>query len=417
MIKEAKIWGYHVIASDMNPDAPGLELADEPVTIDTYDDKAHVRHAKWLQDHGRNIVGVSTCGADVAYTVSRVAEALGLPGLRCQSSRKMRDKALVRYDLAFEWQVFQPEFKFERVDQLIRNANGYTYPCVVKPTMERASRGVTLVDKAAIMPLAMTKVKPFAQGGMCLVEERLYGTEHSAELIFVGKDRPCFFNVVDRIFDYKNGVAMEIGHINPTRLATSEQVRIKNMMMKAADVLGVNWGPFKCDIIYTRNEDGDPIMPKILEACARLSGGFDCQATTPISQGRNPIRALIELSVGDDPSEDSLRLTEVRYAACVASFPVPGRIVSAPSSFVMGEDTNPLQEAYKLTGVDEIHLIAEIGQDIVSYEHCADRAAFVIAHAEGYDEAWNIAQTGAGIITEGYETERIPNDPSESRAV
>lgn len=401
MIQEARRLGYKVIASDMDHEAPGLGLADVPMIIDTYDDKAHVRAAKEFKDIAVDIAGVATCGADCAYTVSRTARALDLPHLDPGIARKMRDKALVRYDLANDaiGQTFQPWFRFTRVDALLRDHELFDYPCVVKPTTQRASRGVTIVERREILPHALNRVKPYATGGMCLVEGRLTGSEHSAELIFVEPGRPCFFNVVDRVFEYKDGIAMEVGHVNPTRLPTDRQVRIKNMMVHAAKVLGVGWGPFKCDIIYTRAEQsGDLIEPKILEACARLSGGFDCQATTPLSQGRSPIRATIELATGRNPDPEGLGMTRVMAAACCAAFPPPGRVVDI--------DEQALEDAHAVTGVDAIHLVAKPGDLIEPYEHCATRPAFCIAWGDNYDEAWGRALVAAKIVEEGYITKR-----------
>ena len=69
-------------------------------------------------------------------------------------------------------------------------------------------------------------------------------------------------------------------------------------MLAAGKVLGMKTGIFKCDIMLT--EKG----PVILEATARLSGGFDAQYTSPLAHGANYIKGALKLALGEpiDPA-------------------------------------------------------------------------------------------------------------------
>jgi len=76
-ILEANKMGLKTIVTDMNLDAPAMQLADVRVQLSTKDVEGHVREAMRLAK-SMNIVGAYTQGTDVEVTVAEVAAALGL---------------------------------------------------------------------------------------------------------------------------------------------------------------------------------------------------------------------------------------------------------------------------------------------------------------------------------------------------
>ncbi|HUH15297.1 MAG TPA: hypothetical protein VML35_05385, partial [Gaiellaceae bacterium] len=116
-ILRAKELGLRVVAVDRNPDAPGLQTADDGEAVDFTDVAAVTEVAR------RHAVdGVLTVSADRAVpVVAAVAEALGLPGIGMETAHLMTHKIAMRRTLA-DAGVAQPRFAGARDMQSARAA-------------------------------------------------------------------------------------------------------------------------------------------------------------------------------------------------------------------------------------------------------------------------------------------------------
>lgn len=375
-VEAARSLGLKAIVTDGNPDAPAMSIADETHIIDIYDVPNHFALGLRLKDR---IAGVFTEGADAEVTVASVAEALGLPGISIEAAMNCKNKARMRN--CFDNASISPVYWYP-VSGYAHNPIGY--PCVVKPADNCASRGVHVVWREEDMDAAVTDAIANSTTGTALIEEYLEGPQQSVEILFNAKGNCHWLNIVDRPFD---GV-LELGHVNPSNLPELDRIYLFQLTEQAAQAVGVHFGAFKCDTVWTK--DG----PRILECTARLSGGFDCQYTTPLATGRNFIRAAMKLAVGRDDIEEDLKPTHNRYAAAWAAFPKPGRVTHIET----GDVRNPFDERYIFIRVKE-------GDIIESYENCSQRPVFVIAVGDSYEEARDNAQRGAAALAARIVTE------------
>jgi biotin carboxylase len=255
------------------------------------------------------------------------------------------------------------------------------YPLVVKPLSQRASRGVSIVRSCGELSQAIVKAREY--GKSFLMEQCLIGTEHSVEIILGLDGNAKWFNIVDRVFDYYTSTGIEIGHVNPTSLDLDTQQDLFFMALETSSALGVEFGAFKIDAIVTT--DG----PKILECTTRLSGGFDSQGTSPLTN-RYPIRILLGVSCG---LPYDLYLDTDGYAACAAILARGAGTVSS----VPGETRERLLRYYP-NATDVIWSVRP-GQKISPATHNAERAGFVLAHGRSYVAAWNNAKACADFLS------------------
>ncbi len=398
LLREAKALGLYVIATDGNPNAPGFDIADEGIVLDTYDFDSHALWANTLANDtpGIRLLGVVTAGADVAPTVAHAAAAAQVPGIPVAVAELSHDKLLVRRAVANAGlSVYQPRFigwenDYGAPEVVSPSFDTHTallipYPCVIKPRQQRASRGITLVDTEEKILLAIQKAQLY--GESFLVEQQLLGTEHSVEAILYDKNL-LWFNVVDRYFTYDHGIPIEIGHVNPTNLSLLQQQQLELMLRLVAGALGVTWGPLKMDVIWT--QDG----PKLLEATCRMSGGWDCQRTSPLT-GRYPLRTLLQVTC-QLPLEPIL--APDGYAACAAILPTKEGVLGRLPSHC---DRPP--EPSLDTIVDDIIWNVQPGDRIQAPEHCAQRPGFVMTWANSYEDAWRGAQEAAAALAAGME--------------
>lgn len=390
MIQAARQLGMQVLTTDAAHDAPGFAVADYPYCgISTYDVQGHLQLLDAELDPLRHrIVGVATCGADVAPTVATVAWEAQLPGIPYDVACRTHNKYLVRHKLHEAGLMQYQPLWVEATSLLEANklADGFD-SFVVKPVCERASRGVTLVDDPTELRQESAIVKAFTHGNTILIEQRLYGTEHSVEGIFDRHGQLVFFNIVDRLFNYESGVPIETGHVNPSSLSPEAYAAICNLFLATAKALGVTWGPFKIDLMMT--EDG----PKILECTARLSGGYDCQRTTPLATGRNPIAAVVQLASGQPITPSYVTSQWQRYAACAAITLSSGRFQGFALEhfqhlpFTVAQLDSPYQA---IMDADAI-LTIRSGAVLTLPEHNGQRHGFAFATGHTWMEAWSKA--------------------------
>lgn len=391
LLREAKASGLHVVATDGNPEAPGASVADTFAPIDTYDAQGHVALVSQLQAQGHQIRGVVTAGADVAPTVAAAAEAAGVPGIPVAVAARSHNKAAVRQALDGTLACYQPAW-MEWVPWRLPSdvpeeiAGTIGFPCVLKPLQQRASRGISIVHDPASLSAALEKVRVY--GDTFLVETYHRGTEHSVEAI-LGETDLLWFNVVDRVFTYRDGIPLEIGHVNPSKLSLLQHQRLEAMLRLIARTLGVTWGPFKIDVLWT-NEG-----PLLLEATCRLSGGWDCQRTSPLT-GRYPLKTLLQLAC-QLPLEPVC--PPVGYAACAAILPEATGVVTRLPALASSRHC----PRYSTAILDALFWAVAPGDRIQPPAHCAERAGFVTTWAPTYEAAWGSASTNAARLATTME--------------
>ena len=382
-VEAAHSLGLRAIVTDRNSDAPAMQIADEAHVVDIYDIPNHVALESKLKNR---LVGVFTEGADVEVTVASVAAALGLPGVSVEAAMRCKNKSWMRQ--MFEEANISP-VRWIEITSLYGAfdfKSKLDWPIMVKAVDNCGSRGVYSVHNAAEFAVAIADAIKNSTTNTALIEEYLAGPQQSVEILFDAGGKCHWLNIVDRYFD---GV-MELGHVNPSNLPDEKRAALYMMTEAAAGAVGVNFGAFKADTIWTENG------PRILEVTARLSGGFDCQYTTPMATGRNFIRAVMKLAIGRNDIDEDLSPTHQRWAAAWAAFPKPGRVKDVIYSSLPVES---------FPFANQVFMRVKAGDIIEPYENCAQRPGFVIAVGDNYDEAMNNAKRGAAALAERIITE------------
>lgn len=383
----ARELGLVVLMTDRNLGAPAMQLADEAFEIDTFDTAGHIELGRELAKRWA-LRGVFCQGADVEVTVASVAADLGLPGIGVPAARTTKNKAAMRaaFDRAG---VINPGWREAgSVGETVAAAVDLGLPVYVKALDNSASRGTTRVDRVDDLAEAFDRARASSTTGTALIEQCYEGDEQSVEILFDERGTMHALNIVDRVFSHDDGWALELGHVNPTGLSATQKRELYELTAHAAAACGVSFGVFKADTVWTA------AGPRIIEVASRLSGGFDAQATSPISSGRNLIKAAMSLAIGDPLDLESLIRTRNTYAAAWSSFPTPGVVVS-----IDNED-----EVRAMEGVEAVHVRIGVGETIPGYVDCASRPAWVIAEGPSHHEAMRRARAGAEALRIRTET-------------
>ena len=378
-VEEARKLGLKTIVTDGKKNAVCSSLADEFYVIDIYDIPKHLELIKKIKTK-YNIKGVFTEGSEATITVAEVAKFLHLKGISPESAKKCKDKILTR-QLLEKAKIPIPKWKEVKKNTILNEARKIGFPIIIKSSNNSGSRGSTKLFNEKGLNSAYNLAKKNSSTGKVLIEEFLEGEEQSVEIFFDENQKCTFLNVVDRFFS--NGKwSIELGHVNPTKICQKTELELFNLTKKSSHVMSVNFGVFKADTIITKSG------PKILEVTPRLSGGFDSQKTTPISSGRNFIRAAMRLSLGLPIDKNDFIHKQKKFSAVWAVLPNPGKIKSVKG----------INEVKKMKGIKEIIILKNKNDKIPEIINNAQRPAYIISEAETYDQALKIAQNGASKI-------------------
>jgi len=372
-IQHAKDMGLHVVVSDINPKAPGFDIADDHVIADTYGVKDTVAAALHYHNRIRPIDGVICIAADVPLTVASVAHALGLPGVTIETAQLASDKLAMK-ERFVEKGISIPWFcGVESITHLRRILSEQGFPLVLKPVDSRGARGVLRLTESVDLDWAYDHSLFFSPSGRVMVEEYLEGPQISTESVLMNGQAftPGF---VDRNYEFLDRFGpyiIENGGHQPSILNTKQQSAVTRLARQAAQAIGITEGIAKGDMVLTK--DG----PKVIEMAARLSGGWFSTDQIPLGTGVNLVAAAIKLALGEKVKPGEMTPRFARGVAIRYFFPHPGRIVSIQNE----------KEAEGLPGVYRIHIFLKPGDTVAPTTDHTKRAGFVITTGKSREEA------------------------------
>lgn len=359
-IKRAKELGLYVGVADYNPQAIGIEYADEYFNVSTIDEEGIYQAAKAFRADGIMTLATDMPMRSVAYACKK----LGLTGICYDTAVKSTDKAeMIK---AFAAAGVEHPWYYVIKDPTQPFPDGITYPCITKPTDNSGSRGVMLVNNEQELKTALAYSSDNGRSGSVIVEEYMVGPEVSVEVI-VWQGKPCVLQVTDKL---TTGAPhfVEMGHSQPSRLPEADVDKIKDLACRAVKAVGIENGPAHVEIMLTKEG------PKMVELGARMGG--DCITThlVPLSTGIDMIRATIDICLGQAPDITP----RFQKGSAIRFFDVaPGTITGIEG----------VEEAKQIPGVQEISFTKQVGDSSGEIGASGDRVGFVIAQADTAESA------------------------------
>lgn len=361
-ILKAKEMGLYVGVADYNPQAVGIQYADEFFNASTMDEDAVLSAAiKFKPD------GIMTLATDMPMRcVAKVSEKLGLYSISYDTAIKATDKfemikAFKSHDVASPW-----FYTVDSLEELKAHESQLLYPCIMKPTDNAGSHGVVLAHGFEDLLLSYDYSRASARHGRVIIEEYLKGDEVSVEVMVVeGK-----FNVLQITDKLTTGAPhfVEMGHSQPSRHPVETQQAIKELAIQACKAVGIDQGPAHVEMMVTKR---GPVM---IELGARMGGDNITTALVPLSTGIDMVKSTIDVALGNLPDIES-RLhcgSAIRYIAA--------------SEGVIKSITG-IEEAKQIPGIRDVIMTKFVGEMSTSI-HCSnDRIGSVISQAETAEKA------------------------------
>jgi len=377
LIQTAKSMQLFTIVFDMDPSAPGMQLADHPVVMSTKDVEGCVREAVKLS-YLRKIDGVITAGTDASKSVAAIANALNLPGIRYSSAEAATNKVLMRTTLA-KHHVPVPKFKsIWNLQETYKAIDEIGLPVVLKPAENMGARGVIKISKRDEIPSAYHHSKKFSPTGELIVEEYLEGHELSIDAL-VWNNHYQITGIADRII-IGEPYFLEIGHNMPSSMPKEILDMASKIMIDAIKAIGITLGAAKGDIKVTKNGI------YVGEIAARLSGGFMSSHTYPLSSGVDLYKRAIQIALGEEPEP----IKEDFQYVCIER-----GILSRQGKLIA---IDGIEEAKKIPGVCDIIITKKIGSILNHPTSNIDKIGHIIARGKTLEEAIATAEKARNLI-------------------
>ena len=372
-IKKAKEMGLYVAVADFNPNAIGIQYADEYFNASTIDEQAICDVAKEF-----NPDGIMTLATDMPMrSLAKAASLLGLPAISYETAVKATDKHEMIRSFK-ENNVASPWFYLiSSKSDLISNKGNFVYPCIMKPTDNAGSRGVVLVNSYEELLNAYNYSHSHSRSGNVIVEEYLQGDEVSVEVVVV--DGVVHILAITDKLTTGAPHFVEMGHSQPSKHPIYIQDAIKELAVQAVKAVGIHTGPAHVEMMVTKT---GPVM---IELGARMGG--DCITThlVPLSTGIDMIKATIDLALGNIPDLSP----KINMASAI-------RFVKGPVGVIRGFEG--FEKANNVDGIIEVALTKAIGETIEDIHSSTDRVGYVVAQGSVNLNAVNICCKALDLI-------------------
>jgi biotin carboxylase len=367
-LEAGRTLGVDVVCASERPNTLEAQLPDHFLTLDFADpDGAATTVAAFSRSHPiRAVVGVDDL---TAVTAAAIAERLGLTSSGVAAVTTARDKYQMRECLAAAGLLIPRYRRLALKEDPFLAARGVGFPCVLKPLMLSASRGVIRANNVDQFIAAFRRIAALLQrddvtvsgdgAEYLLAEAFIPGVEVALEGLLIG-GRLHTLALFDKPDPLDGPFFEETIYVTPSRLPDEVQRRIGDVTAVACAALGLVEGPVHAELRV--NAAG----PWVLEVAPRSIGGL-CSRTLRFGTGVTLEELILRHALGR-PIES---LDRERQAAGVMMIPIPraGRLRR-----VDGE-----AEARAVPGIADVTITAHPDQALVPLPEGWQYLGFIFA--------------------------------------
>ncbi|HUK65692.1 MAG TPA: ATP-grasp domain-containing protein [Anaeromyxobacteraceae bacterium] len=323
----------------------------------------------------RPIGGIVATDEGTAIIAALSASRLGLSHNPPEATRRAGNKHLQRQALLAAGLPVPPFSLHPLAHGPERAAREVPYPCVLKPLVLSASRGVIRADDPAGFVAAWRRIEAILQGARVerrpkdeesgraiLVEGFVVGSEVALEgLLRAGElEVLALFDKPDPL---DGPYFEETLYVTPSRHPGRVQREVASLVARAARALGLVEGPLHAELRLS--EEG----PVVLEVAARSIGGL-CSRTLRFGAGIS----LEELVVAHAMGLPTSRFAREDRAAGVMMLPIPhGGILRGVAG---------LERARAVEGIEEIVITVPEGREVLPLPEGDAYLGFAFARGE-----------------------------------
>lgn len=304
LILKAKEMGFETHVFAWKENAIGEKTADFFYPISIIEKEKILDECKKI-----NPDAVTTIASDLAnITAQYVAENLGLPYNARDTVEKTTNKLRMRKALS-KGNIDCPRFAEISEKKDLEKIKKFSFPVIVKPTDRSGSRGINKIFTFVELENAVEEAIAYSFAKKAIVEEYIEGEEYSCESISFKGEHTCL--AITKKYTTESPHFIETAHIEPAGLCTDMCEKVKREVVKALDVLGIEYGASHSE--FKIDEHGNI---KIIEIGSRMGGDCIGSDLVRLSTGYDYVRMVIETAMGRFPSFEKT----TAYKAAVIRF-------------------------------------------------------------------------------------------------
>ncbi len=348
----------HVLAELWSGAVP-IELRDAEAAASAVVAEAHERHYD-------AIVATDDRTAEVAALAQR---ALGHVGNSPAATRIAGNKRLLRETLQSGGVATPGHQTFAIEDDATAAARNVPYPCVLKPLLLSASRGVMRADDPAGFVVAWRRLSALLRqpeqaaisgdGQRILVEAFVPGVEVAVEGI-LQHGALTVLAIFDKPDPLDGPFFEETIYITPSRLPSDVQAAIASATASAAKAMGLSDGPVHAEL---RVREGRPV---VIEVAARSIGGLCARTLRFGLAGASLEELVLKGALGL-----SLGPVQTNGAAGVMMIPIP-------RAGVLGQ-VHGVADAFLVPLIEDVAITVEPGRVLVPLPEGHTYLGFIFA--------------------------------------
>jgi biotin carboxylase len=365
-IRCLKQGGHRVFAVDRDPQAPGFADVEASAPLDITDADGITEFARCMKIDV--LLPLNEAGV---LTAARVSANLRIPGLPLEAARNAADKGRMR-DCWAKAGLPQPRYRIiENGKALAAAAQEIGFPCILKPTLNWGSRGVSLVQNRQDLEWAQEFADRSSRGGQLIIEQFIRGTEMTVEGL-CSHDRPVILAMSDKEAQQhpRYRVAVSLNYF--ANFADEQIQEARRVVSEAALALGVRNAAIHCECMI--NNQG----VFLVEMAARPGGGSIFTHIAEAVSGISMPLALVDVIRGR-PVDATPRFQ--RGGCYRFIFPPKGVFLKAEG----------LEEARRSPGVLDFGFNLAPGTVFDAADNDTARPGFVASGGANRDEAVNHA--------------------------
>lgn len=363
--------GIEVIATDINPHAPGMQLAHHSRVVSTDDAVGNLEVAQEFR-----VDGVMTLSSETAVpVVAHIATEMGLPGYSPETAFWATNKNAMRERFAL-YDVPTP--RSQRISQLAQAqhfAELNARPIVVKPSDSSGQRGTHLVDHADQLSVAIEDALRYSGDGQAIVEVFHQGPEINVTAA-VENGEIHWLSFSDRITADKPHFGIALEHRLPSHVGAAAESLIMQASERAIRSIGLQNGIAYPQVLWT--EEG----PKVLEIAVRIPGGHMADVALHAS-GIDMVEFSIRQALGETAAFKNCQRIPAQKALSVRFI----TSLDIPDTEHLITEIHGIENASQMPGVAWVRCQLKAGDKVPALAHSGGRFGAVLAFGSSASEA------------------------------
>jgi biotin carboxylase len=367
-IKRAKSKGFSVVVSDMDPNCPGAEEADNFVKASTFSYEDTYLAAKKTE-----VDAILTLGTDQpVLPVTKTAMELGIPsGISIETALAVTNKRIMK-PIFEKAEIPTCKFQFISMESIYSDLDGFKYPLVIKPVDSQGQRGVYKVGNWEELKQYLPDVLSFSREDRIIVEEYYQSDEITISGWSV-ENKFYPLTITDRV-TISNGphIGVCISHEYPSKYMEEYGDEIIRLSEKIVSSFSITNGPVYIQMLI--GNDGI----KVNEVAARIGGAYEDEFIPAIT-GVDILNLQFELAVEGKVDESVLKQYQFPssvFGSVILFFTNPGIVRS----------NGDIAGIKKITGVINGKYLLPPGRMVGDRENSTARAGYVAIRCKSKKE-------------------------------